>query len=124
MKTWMKVLIGLGVLAVLALIVVGSLHQRTPVHSISTPVRATTSANQDAATGGVMLVIFGVLGLLSYFIPSFVAKGRNRADAIFMLNLLLGWTLLGWVGALIWAMCEKPRVAAAASTQGTLAHSS
>jgi hypothetical protein len=25
-----------------------------------------------------------------------------------MLNLLLGRTFLGWVGALIWPMCEKP----------------
>jgi len=43
---------------------------------------------------------------LVYFVPTFVAyKGQkqNRA-AILVLNVFLGWTLLGWVGALIWAM--------------------
>jgi hypothetical protein len=28
--------------------------------------------------------------------------------AIFVLNLLLGWTLLGWIGSLVWS-CTAPR---------------
>lgn len=40
-----------------------------------------------------------------YFLPWLVALGRNHnnALAIFMLNLLLGATVLGWIWALIWA---------------------
>jgi len=49
-----------------------------------------------------------VLSLAVYFLPSFVAWKKQRQDAIIVLNLLLGWTVLGWIGALIWAMCEKP----------------
>jgi hypothetical protein len=43
--------------------------------------------------------------LATYFIPAIVAGARkhHNAGAIFMLNLLLGWTLIGWVGALVWA---------------------
>ncbi|WP_174299560.1 superinfection immunity protein [Caulobacter sp. S45] len=40
-----------------------------------------------------------------YFVPTIVAfrrKDRQRT-AIFILNLFLGWTLIGWVGALVWA---------------------
>lgn len=40
-----------------------------------------------------------------YFVPSFVAATRehpNRASII-LLDLLLGWTVLGWVAALVWA---------------------
>jgi hypothetical protein len=40
-----------------------------------------------------------------YFVPSIVAfsrKVRPRAG-IALLNLFLGWTVLGWIGALIWA---------------------
>jgi len=48
------------------------------------------------------------LSLAVYFLPSFVAWKKKRQDAIIVLNLLLGWTVLGWIGALIWAMCEKP----------------
>ena len=41
-----------------------------------------------------------------YLTPSLIAWYRahhNRA-AIMAFNLLLGWTLIGWVGALVWAL--------------------
>jgi Superinfection immunity protein len=43
--------------------------------------------------------------LMCYFLPAIVARCRAHRNtmAIFMLNLLLGWTLLGWVAALVWA---------------------
>jgi Superinfection immunity protein len=33
-------------------------------------------------------------------------RHRNRA-AIFVLNLLLGWTALGWIVALVWAFTKN-----------------
>jgi Superinfection immunity protein len=50
--------------------------------------------------------------LAFYFVPAFIAGGRkhHQTFAIFMLNLLLGWTLLGWVVALVWA-CTAVRPA-------------
>lgn len=47
----------------------------------------------------------------AYFLPWIVAMWREHPQVvpIFLLNLLLGWTLLGWVGVLIWAaMAFKP----------------
>ena len=40
-----------------------------------------------------------------YFIPTGVAAIRHKrnAGAICILNLLLGWTVVGWVIALVWA---------------------
>jgi hypothetical protein len=49
--------------------------------------------------------MFSLLFLtLLYFLPAII--GRNEADAtgIFLLNIFLGWTLIGWVAALIWAI--------------------
>ena len=48
----------------------------------------------------VMMII-----LCGYFIPAIVAfkGGHGNAAAILILNLFLGWTLIGWVGALVWA---------------------
>jgi hypothetical protein len=48
--------------------------------------------------------------LLLYFIPTIVAAMRehHQRGAIFVLNLLLGWTLLGWVVALVLA-CTATR---------------
>jgi hypothetical protein len=59
---------------------------------------------------GLMLeavfVIFMVLmALFIYFLPTVVAEARGHQNSgmIFLLNLLLGWTVLGWIGALVWA---------------------
>jgi hypothetical protein len=40
-----------------------------------------------------------------YFLPSIVAFARNKRDttAILLLNIFRGWTLIGWIVALIWA---------------------
>lgn len=52
------------------------------------------------------LLIFAVLVLCLYFLPSFIAYSRKHLNlgAIFVANLLLGWTFLGWVICLVWAL--------------------
>jgi len=44
-------------------------------------------------------------GFVFYFLPSIVAFARSKRDrlSIFLLNLFLGWTLIGWIVALVWA---------------------
>lgn len=47
------------------------------------------------------------LGLFAlYMLPSIAALVRKQPNAtgIIILNLLLGWTVLGWIAALIWAV--------------------
>jgi hypothetical protein len=41
-----------------------------------------------------------------YFLPSIVAVGRDSDSKmqIFLVNLFIGWTFLGWVVALVWAV--------------------
>lgn len=44
-------------------------------------------------------------GFLVYFAPTLVALVRHKRNtlSIFLLNLFLGWTLIGWIIALVWA---------------------
>ncbi len=49
---------------------------------------------------------FGLLFPLAlYFLPSIIALARNKRDtlAIFLLNFFLGWSVIGWIVALVWA---------------------
>jgi len=56
-----------------------------------------------------MEIIIILILLFLYFLPSIVARKKRNWAAIFVLNLFLGWTFLGWVIALVWAvMKEKP----------------
>lgn len=52
------------------------------------------------------LIIFGM-----YFLPAFIAWARKHRNgvAIFILTLLLGWTGLGWIVALVWACTSNVR---------------
>jgi hypothetical protein len=51
--------------------------------------------------------IFG-FGFVLYFLPAIIAFARSKRDAvsILVLNLFLGWTMIGWVIALVWALKE------------------
>jgi hypothetical protein len=64
----------------------------------------------DAITSLLFVLVLFAVGGFVYFIPSIVARGKNRFNAILVLNIFLGWTLIGWVGALVWAVAEKPEV--------------
>ena len=50
-----------------------------------------------------------VLGIFLYFIPSVIAYSHNKKNAIgvLMLNIFLGWTIIGWGAALIWSFVDK-----------------
>jgi len=51
-------------------------------------------------------LIIVLLVLLVYFIPSIVAYNRQvkNRTSVLILNIFLGWTFVGWVIALVWAV--------------------
>jgi T4 superinfection immunity protein len=48
---------------------------------------------------------FFSLSFVMYFLPSIIALARSKRDllAIFLLNFFLGWSVIGWIVALVWA---------------------
>ena len=51
--------------------------------------------------------------LALYFLPTIVAGGRHLPErsAIALLNIFFGWTFIGWIVALIWAIAAPaPRI--------------
>ncbi len=53
-----------------------------------------------------MELLLLVVAFFLYFLPALVATGKKQAGAIIMLNLLLGWTGIGWIVALIWGVSK------------------
>ena len=53
-----------------------------------------------------LVALFG--GVLVYLVPSVMALGRPGHPRVMIVNLLLGWTVVGWVVALVWAMRLPP----------------
>ncbi len=60
----------------------------------------------------VILAVLLSLCTIGYLLPTTIAIIRKRTNtmAIFVLNLFLGWTLIGWVVALVWAVAtDSPK---------------
>lgn len=64
-----------------------------------------------SGTNGIAVVanfVFFPTAIALYFYPSICAAGEHpKMTPIFALNLLAGWTFIGWIGAFIWAL-NKP----------------
>ncbi|PYF05060.1 T4 superinfection immunity protein [Rhodopseudomonas faecalis] len=54
-----------------------------------------------------LVIGFAIFGV--YFLPTIVAarRGAERTSAIAALNILVGWTFLGWVAAFVWALADR-----------------
>jgi hypothetical protein len=68
---------------------------------------AITNMSQEAGQG-IGAIIFILIGIVLYFLPSIVAWNNKKKNfaAICVLNLLLGWTIIGWVASLVWAVTK------------------
>lgn len=58
-----------------------------------------------------VVLAFFLLGILLmiYFAPTVIAFDRRHDNAwpIAVINLFLGWTLLGWAGCLAWSLTRQ-----------------
>ena len=65
---------------------------------------------QATAETSIMLIVLFIIGVVIYFIPTFVAVSKKHPykTPIRLIDIFLGWTLLGWVGALVWS-CIIPQ---------------
>lgn len=45
-----------------------------------------------------------LVSLFLYFLPSYLARNKANFTAILILNILAGWTFIGWIIALVWAL--------------------
>lgn len=54
----------------------------------------------------MLTLLFFLVSVAFYFLPAIIAHRRSHREylKIFLVNLLLGWSLIGWVVALVWAL--------------------
>lgn len=61
-------------------------------------------------SASVIFILIGI-SIVVYLVPSMIAMARKsqRMGGVIVLNIFLGWTLLGWVGSFIWAVIDKKK---------------
>lgn len=59
----------------------------------------------------LVLILIGLGAFFIHFLPTFIAGSRHVHNFwwIFVINFFFGWTLIGWVIALVWALQDRPR---------------
>ncbi len=59
----------------------------------------------------IALILAVLFALPVYFVPTIIAAIRKTKNlvAIILLNLLAGWTFIGWVASLVWAIVDTKK---------------
>jgi hypothetical protein len=78
----------------------------TLIQTYNSTASSSTSSAAHATTGFILLGLI----LFFYFLPAIIGlcNGHPHKAGIILLNFFLGWTLVGWVVALVWAV-SKPQ---------------
>ena len=76
------------------------------------PILCGEQKSLSGGASGPVIFVFILIALAFYFMPTLTAMGREKINtgAIFALNLFLGWTLVGWVVALVWALAHDQMI--------------
>jgi hypothetical protein len=70
-------------------------------NTISDETRGKLLHGSGSLAGLVVLLLLGAL----YLLPALIGQSRHHHQrvAIWVLNIFLGWTVLGWIASLVWA---------------------
>lgn len=59
----------------------------------------------------MLLTLYFAFSIALYLLPGIIAsiRGHRQQPAIWLVDILLGWTFVGWIVALVWA-CMTPEI--------------
>ena len=62
-------------------------------------------------TAMLVLLMLGIILVAIYFLPTILAlmTGHQNTAAIIMLNVLAGWTVVGWMVAMVWSCTNNEK---------------
>lgn len=66
------------------------------------------ASHRPGGSGGFLFLVLLVPGLFFYALPTIVAGGSHpRLGLVATVNLLFGWTIIGWFAALLIALLAR-----------------
>lgn len=59
----------------------------------------------------IILILLAVGGISLYFLPALICPNdSSNSTTLFLVNLVVGWTIIGWFICLAWALKEKAKL--------------
>lgn len=76
----------------------------------ASPASLATGTQTGGEGKGLWILALVFVGAAFYLLPAIVSSARHhhQSTAIWVLNIFLGWTVLGWVASLVWAASATP----------------
>ncbi len=70
---------------------------------------------------GELASVVLLFGAVIYFLPFVIANARHHPQqgSIFFLNLIVGWTVIGWFAVLVWAFVGREETPKTGPSQAT-----
>lgn len=92
---------------ILIVIVMLIINYADKVNSRSNDMQSIESMVGSAIITGLLAALIIAVSIGVYLMPTFVAcrKKHPYTVGIVLIDIFLGWSLIGWVGALVWACC-------------------
>lgn len=84
-----------------------------PVYFFGMIIYLTMLGDDHSPVAAFKFLVFYGFGLIAifagpiYFLPTIVGLNNRNSTAILVLNTFLGWTGIGWIAALIWAVWKE-----------------
>ena len=69
------------------------------------------AADDDTGSGlGIGMIVLTILSFVAYWAPTIIAVVRKvpNKGSVIVINLFLGWTVIGWIIALAMAARSRP----------------
>jgi hypothetical protein len=68
-------------------------------------------SSRGASNKAILAFLGGLIAGIFYYLPSIIATTKKHPNemAIVVLNAVAGWTFIGWVGSLIWALVKTDK---------------
>ncbi|MBF0877707.1 superinfection immunity protein [Gluconobacter cerevisiae] len=78
-----------------------------------TATNSDTAVSDKPTRSGTLFAVLAGLGLALYLLPILIAYKRDTVDQrkIAIITVLLGWTIIGWIAALVMALTQHSRKA-------------
>lgn len=74
----------------------------------------------DTPAGYIFLSLAFLVGVFVYCVPILIGYRKKNAAGIVVLTILAGWTVIGWIAALIWAAtADHPAIPSERMPSGT-----
>jgi hypothetical protein len=75
-----------------------------------TSLLLTSTDAASSGAGAILILVMLGIGFFLWFLPGIVASTRHHHNvvAIWLITILLGWTLLGWIVAIVWSFTNPP----------------